>query len=177
MSERHPHIVNAAQVPWIDTAEATRAASPEDRDRGHQFGARARPLGRSANAARLGCTLYELAPGKRSFPFHYHLAREEAIYVLDGEATLRLGDREIAVGAGDYIAFPVGPEHPHQLVNTSTAPIHYLCMSTLQEPEVVVYPDSRKVACLSTSGAPGGGQLRQLQRLGESLSYYDGEDG
>src|SRR5262245_46144049 len=117
MSDRHPNIINAQDIDWIDTAEATRAASPADKDPGHHFGARARPLGRNAGATRLGCTLYELPPGKRGFPFHYHLANEEAIYILEGEATLRLGNREIAVRVGDYIALPVGPDHAHQLIN------------------------------------------------------------
>jgi uncharacterized cupin superfamily protein len=177
MSDRHPNIINAQDIAWIDTAEVNRAASPGDRDRGHQFGARARPLGRNAGAGKLGCTLYELPPGKRSFPFHYHLANEEAIYILDGEATLRLGDREIAVHAGDYIALRVGPDHAHQLINNSGSAIHYLCMSTLQYPEIAMYPDSRKFGAISMSTEPGGAPFRQLHRLGESLPYYDGEDG
>ena len=178
MSERHPNIVNGHEVEWIDTAEATRAASPDDRDRGKQFGSRARRLAQAAGGGKLGCSLYELAPGKRSFPFHYHLANEEAIYVLDGEATLRLGDREIPVKAGDYIALIPGPAHAHQLINESSAPVHYLCLSTMQYPEVAVYPDSRKVGFISQYGSPdGGGPFRQLQRFGESLAYYDGEDG
>ena len=166
MSERHPNIVNAHELAWIDTADP---AAPK-------FGTRAKPLALPAGAARLGCTLYELPPGKRSCPFHYHLANEEAIYILDGEATLRLGDREIAVGAGDYIAFPVGPDHPHQLINRSGAAVHYLCMSTLQTPEVAVYPDSGKIGFSTALGGPGGGPF-ELQRLGASLGYYDGEGG
>lgn len=71
---------------------------------------------------------------------------------------------------------PRGWDHAHQLINTSNAVIHYLCMSTLQAPEVVFYPDSRKVAFMSPSGGPGNGPIRQIQRLGESLSYYEGED-
>lgn len=176
MNERHPNIVNHARLPWIDTAEATRAAFPADHDRGKQFGARAKPLGVHAGCARLGCTLYELPPGKRSFPFHYHLANEEAIYILDGEATLRLGDREISVGPGDYIAIPAGPAHPHQLINRSSTSIHYLCMSTLQTPEVAVYPDSGKIGFSTAPGGPAGGPFA-VQRLGTSLPYYDGEDG
>ena len=123
MSDRHPSIVNADQLDWFDCAEATRAAFPGDAGRGLQFGARGKQLGAAAGCNRLGCSLYELPPGKRGFPFHYHLANEEAIYILEGEVTLRLGDREIAVGPGDYIALPVGPDHPHQLINRSDSPV------------------------------------------------------
>lgn len=176
MSDRPPNIVNADQLAWVDTAEANRAASPADRDRGHQFGSRAKRLAASAGGARLGCSLYELPPGKRSFPFHYHVANEEAIYILDGTATLRLGDRTIAVRAGDYIALPAGPGHAHQLINSSAAPLRYLCMSTTLSPEVAVYPDSHKVAFSTAPGGPAGGPF-EVQRLGTSLAYYDGEDG
>jgi uncharacterized cupin superfamily protein len=176
MSVQHPNIINAAQLEWVDTAEANRAASPEDRDRGRQFGARAKMLAAAAHASKLGCTLYELLPGKRSFPFHYHVGNEEAIYILDGEARLRFGDQEFAVRAGDYVAIPPGAELPHQLINTSAAAVHYLCMSTRQYPELVVYPDSKKVGFIHPTGGPGGGVLRQLHPLGTSLGYYEGED-
>lgn len=176
MSERHPSIIHEADVPWVDTAAVTRAAHPDDHDRGQRFGARGKSLGRAAGASKLGCTLYELAPGLRGFPFHFHAANEEAIYVLSGSATLRLGDREHAVTAGDYIALPVGPAHAHQLINTSSEPVRYLCMSTLQYPEVAFYPDSRKVGAMTPVNGPGGGAFRQLHRIGESLAYYDGED-
>ncbi|HEX3764247.1 MAG TPA: cupin domain-containing protein [Kofleriaceae bacterium] len=175
MSDRHPNIVNADQLAWFDVSEATRAAFPGDAGRGLQFGARAKQLGAAAGCARLGCSLYELPPGKRAFPFHYHLANEEAIYLLDGEATLRLGDREIAVRAGDYIAIPVGPGHAHQLINTSAAPVHYLCMSTTLTPEVAVFPDTQKIGFSTALGGPAGGPF-ELQRLGTSLTYYEGEN-
>src|SRR5262245_6991086 len=72
-------------------------------------------LGAAAGAQKIGCSLIELPPGKKSWPFHYHLVNEEAIYVLSGEGTLRLPKGETPVRAGDYIAFLVGPEHAHQM--------------------------------------------------------------
>jgi uncharacterized cupin superfamily protein len=122
--------------------------------------------------------LYELPPGKRSFPFHYHLAQEEALFVLEGSARLRLGAQEIQVAAGDYVALPVGPDHAHQMINSSTEPCRYLCFSTLGFPEIAVYPDSKKLgllggrASVDASGAP----LVQVSRYGETLGYYDGEE-
>jgi len=174
MSERHPNIVQAADLPWIDTSGVKRATSPGDQDRGHQFAAQARPLSKPAGGVRLGCTLYELASGRKSFPFHYHLGNEEAIYILEGAVTLRLGDREIALRAGDYAAFPPGPGHAHQLINASGATVRYLCLSTNDWPEIAVYPDSNKVGMFG--GPPGDGSVRQFHRLGETLPYYDGED-
>jgi len=50
-------------------------------------------------------------------------------------------------------------------------------MSTMQYPEIAFYPDSHKVGVIAPSGGVPGGTFRQLHRIGESLSYYDGEDG
>ncbi len=56
-----------------------------------------------AGGKRLGCSLYELPPGKKSWPYHYHTGNEEAIFVLEGG-----GGDERTLESGDYAAFPVG---------------------------------------------------------------------
>src|SRR2546423_316612 len=86
-------------------------------------------------ASKLGASWFEIQPGKKAFPFHFHLANEEAIFVLEGEGVLRNGDEEHTVRAGDYIALPPGPPG-HQLINRSSAPLRYLAFSTMIEPEV-----------------------------------------
>lgn len=68
--------------------------------------------------------------------------------MLEGSAKLRLGDREIDVGAGDFVALPMGRAHAHQMVNPSNEPCRYLCLSTLGFAEIAVYPDSKKVGLL-----------------------------
>ena len=49
------------------------------------FMVRRRALAHAAGGRHLGCCLYEVQPGKRLFPYHYHFANEEAMYVLRGE--------------------------------------------------------------------------------------------
>ncbi len=34
-------------------------------------------------------SLYEIPPGKVSWPFHYHVANEEIFCIIDGESELR----------------------------------------------------------------------------------------
>jgi len=46
-------------------------------------------LAAAAGGDRLGCSLYELPPGKKSWPFHYHTGNEAALYVLAGTGRLR----------------------------------------------------------------------------------------
>ena len=148
---------------------------------GEKFGHRRKQLGSAAGGHRLGCSLYEVSPGRTAFPRHYHLANEEAIYVLKGSGTLRIGreGKEVEVSQGDYVTLPVGADGAHQLVNTSGAPLRYLCFSTMIEPDVMVYPDSRKVGVFGGT-APGGSKeertYAKFLREDAEVGYYDGEE-
>ena len=126
-------------------------------------------LGAAAGGKKLGCSLYEQPPGKRAFPYHCHFANEEAVYVLEGEGTLRIGAKEVPLRAGDYVALPVGEETAHQIINSSTATLRYLCFSTSIEPEVVKYPDSGKVGLMAGlpahPGVPRHPAPRRARRL------------
>ncbi len=53
---------------------------------GERIAYRRKLLGQATGAEKLGCSLFEIAPGKRAFPFHYHFANEEALYILEGSA-------------------------------------------------------------------------------------------
>ena len=134
-----------------------------------------RRLGAPAGAQMLGANLTELETGAVSFPFHYHCATEEAIYVLRGKGVARIGERRVPVRAGDFIAYPVGPDYAHQMVNDGAEPLVYLFVSgNAQKVDVVGYPDSNKVAM---SAGPSWNEpwVRQIHRRGESLGYYDDE--
>lgn len=113
-------------------------------------------IGQQAGSKDIGIGMFRLKPGKKAFPFHYHYANEEAILVLEGSGTLRLGEQKKAVKQGDYIALPAGPEHAHQMINTSENDLIYLCMSTMHTPDVMGYPDSNKIGMMA--GTPPGGK-------------------
>ena len=119
-------------------------------------------------ARKLGAGFDILAPGKRSCPYHYHLAQEEMFVILQGAGTLRVAGELLPVRAGDVVVIPPGPEYPHQFINSSEAPMHYLSISTQEQPEICYYPDSGKLGAF----APG---HRMLQRRAEALDYWDGE--
>lgn len=44
-------------------------------------------------------------------PLHWHNSSHEAIYVLEGSARLRLGEKEFALEGGDYVSVPPGTSH------------------------------------------------------------------
>ena len=133
-------------------------------------------LARGTAAAKLGISVDTVAPGMRSCPYHFHHAQEEAFVVLDGEGSLRVAGEMLAIKAGDVIFIPPGPQYPHQLINTSAAPLKYLSISTRDSPEVVEYPDSGKY--LAMVAAPGGGPadaFARMHRAADDLDYWDGE--
>jgi len=133
------------------------------------FAFRRKRLGAAAGSKGLGVSWFELPPGKKSFPFHFHLANDEAVFVLEGDGVVRLGEEELKVRAGDYVAFPPGPPG-HQMINRSDAPLRFLAMSTMREPEVAVYPDSKKVGVLAR-----GHGIMSVHRQDDAVDYYQDE--
>jgi uncharacterized cupin superfamily protein len=162
-----PNVVGDGDLQW------------DEQSHGEKFGYRRKQLGSAAGGEKLGCSLYEVPPGCRAWPYHYHLANEEAIYVLGGSGTLRIGGEEVLVSEGDYVALPARAEAAHQLVNSSEAVLRYLCFSTMIEPDVMVYPDSGKVGVFG-GAAPGGPKevrtFSKFLRGDAEVGYYVGEE-
>ena len=125
-------------------------------------------LGTGTAATKLGASFDIVAPGKRSCPYHLHHAQEEMFIVIEGEGSLRVAGELLPIRAGDVMFIPAGPEFPHQIVNTSEAPLKYLSISTQERPEVCEYPDSDKFMAY-------GGGFTGLQRRTTRLDYWEGE--
>lgn len=163
----HQRVANERDVEWTEVSH------------GERFGYRRKSLGAATGGEKLGASLYEVPPGRRAWPRHYHLANEEAIYVLEGSGTLRIGVEEIPVSKGDYATLPAGEEGAHQLTNTSAENLVYLCFSTMNVPDVMVYPDSNKVGIFG-GAAPGGPKdkrtFSKFLRLDPEVGYFDGEE-
>ncbi|KPC53875.1 cupin domain-containing protein [Amantichitinum ursilacus] len=130
-------------------------------------------LGPGTVARKLGASIDTVAPGKMSCPYHAHHAQEEMFVIVQGTGTLRVADERLPVKAGDVIFIPPGPEYPHQLINTSDAPLQYLSISTRDTPEIVEYPDSDKF--LATAVLTDGTRFQALQKRNRDLDYWDGE--
>lgn len=149
-----------------------------EREHGADHRIRRKQLGAAAGGEDLGCSLYELPAGKRAWPYHYHTANEEAIYVLSGSATLRLDGTEHDLQAGDYVALPTGEESAHQMVNPGEESVRYLVLSTMIEPEVLGYPDSEKVGVMVGDPPGGSEEHRDLEGyfpMDSAVDYWAGE--
>jgi uncharacterized cupin superfamily protein len=123
---------------------------------------------------KIGCGIDIVPPGKRACPYHFHYAQEEVFIVLEGRGTLRVAGEMLPIRAGDVISIPPGPEYPHQIINTSDAPLKYLSLSTLEFPEVCEYPDSGKYLAYTRTDGPLL-QRGRMHRADTDLDYWDGE--
>jgi uncharacterized cupin superfamily protein len=130
-------------------------------------------LARGTAAQALGMSVDIVAPGMRGCPYHLHHAQEEAFVILEGRGTLRVAGEMLELKAGDVAFLPAGPDYPHQIINTSEAPLKYLSISTQTRPEIVEYPDSGKY--LATAGPNGPPRFARMSRLDEDLDYWHGE--
>jgi uncharacterized cupin superfamily protein len=128
-SER-PNIL--ADEPWEFVAE--------------KMGVRGRQVAEPAGARDLGATIYEYEPGASGFNLHAHYSFEELFVVLQGQPTLRTADGERPLAAGEVIACPRGRDGMHTFANPGEEPARILAISTLQFPDVVIYPELGTVA-------------------------------
>lgn len=154
--------VNESELDWVeyDHGEA-------------QF--RRKELSSAVDAAQLGCSLYELPPGKQSWPYHYHTANEEALFVLEGTGQLRTGDDSVELTAGAFATLPANEDGGHQVCNDGEEPLRYLMVSTMNEPDVTVYPEMEKLGVFV--GAPPGGRgersLHGYYELDDDVEYWE----
>jgi mannose-6-phosphate isomerase-like protein (cupin superfamily) len=53
----------------------------------------------------------KLAKLKGEFVWHHHEAEDEMFFVVNGSLKMRLPEREVTVGAGEFLIVPRGVEH------------------------------------------------------------------
>ena len=145
-------IVRTADVAWTDALQ-----------RGNYSQRRKGLLGEKLSAG-----LWELAPGKKSFPLHAHHVTEEALYVLSGRGQVRTPDATTPIGPGDWVSFPAGGP-AHQLVNDGPEPLVYLGLGVGQAHDIVDYPETGKVAV--RTGLPPTGR-RLVFKADTQVDYF-----
>jgi len=141
--------------------------SPPDARPGRRFGGTS--LTELVGAVATGMGLYEIAPGNASWPYHFEIAEEEWLIVIEGELTLRTPEGETVLRAGDVACFPAGAAGGHAVRNHTDAPVRYAMPSTrARYGGASIYPDSGKFGIR----APG---FEHRGRLGEPVEYWEGE--
>jgi uncharacterized cupin superfamily protein len=162
-----PKIVNLDELP-----------EPMGREHGDRFASRHVPLGAPLGAKKLGYNLTEIPPGKRAFPYHFHHVNEEMFLVLAGAGELRWSGGTHPLKPMDIVCCPPGADGAHQIINTGSAPLRYLALSTTEDPEVVEYPDSGKYGAIAgrpVGGRPGDARFAVFAFTKDAVDYWAGE--
>ncbi|EIE50282.1 cupin 2 domain-containing protein [Citreicella sp. 357] len=150
-------------------------------ERGSRFSALMAPIAAPLGATHLGARLVEIPPGKTAWPYHSHHANDEMFVILSGAGELRYGaDERHKLAAGMVAVCPAGgAETAHQIIAIGSAPLRYLAISTMREPDVLEYPDSGKITVFAGAAAGGEKALRRVAasfRQGDAVDYWEGED-
>ena len=90
--------------------------------------------------ARMGATLYELAPGADEDRVHMHYGAEEIFFVLSGRPSFRTLQAEEQLAPGDFVFCPEGRAGLHAFSNPTDEPAQILAISAGGFPDVVAYP-------------------------------------
>jgi uncharacterized cupin superfamily protein len=158
--------IHQAELSWAETERGDR-----------HF--RRKQLGGATDDEQLGCSLYEIPPGRRGWPYHYHTANAEAIYVLDGKGELR-GPDDDRNRLNQGLCCPTdrtrrctrGRKH-----RRGAAPVSRRVDDG--RAEVLRYPDSDKVGVMA--GQPPGGDsderlLSAYFRRTDAVDYWSDEN-
>jgi uncharacterized cupin superfamily protein len=103
-------------------------------------GMRRRVFWRPDNA-RMGATLYELAPGTPESRMHMHFGAEEVFFVLRGRPVFRNQHGTETLATGDFVSCPEGRAGMHTFSNPADEPAEILALSAGSFPDVVAYPE------------------------------------
>jgi uncharacterized cupin superfamily protein len=134
---------------------------------GKFFGDRSE-VGFYIGAERLGYQVVTLPPGARYCPLHAEFFEEEVFFVLEGEPSIRTEHETLPCRKGDFIAFPIGRRHAHQVLNESGADATLLLLGESQPSSFVYYPESDKLLAYTP-------EVCYRVRNAPQLDYYEGE--
>jgi uncharacterized cupin superfamily protein len=133
-------------------------------------------LGQQAGGTQLGASLFEVAPGQSTFPYHAHTANEELLIVLRGTPHLRTPDGWRELAEGEVVAFPIGEGGAHQVQNRSEEAVRFLMVSTMIAPEVSLYPDTGKLMAATRAPGAAGDGFQENYRRDQAVDYWEGEE-
>lgn len=96
-------------------------------------------LAQATGLTEIDFCIVEVAPGDESTEHHLHYHEEECWYVLEGEATARIGSVSQPVKVGDFIGCRKGGL-AHSFKNTGDGPFRCIAVSQRNNHDVSDYP-------------------------------------
>lgn len=137
-----PEQGDASQVVHVDDVTPERFVHDVDSEARRRM----RSLHRAAGGLQHQAVRWtRVAAGEKSTAYHTHERTDEWIYVLEGRASVRVGDARFEVCAGDFLGHPAGSP-PHQM--RPETDLVYLMGGMVDADDVVLYPEAgqRRVA-------------------------------
>ena len=160
-------MANKPPIIHVDSVETSELSH------GDSFSAQFGRVGPLLGMNKMGCTLVELEPGKKAWPYHLHYGAEEVFIILEGSGSIRYDGSNHDIKAGDIIFTPSGEGTAHQIVNSSNEKLRYLALSTMQSPDICYYPDSGKYGAYAFTQS--GLDKAFIAHESNAAQYWDGE--
>jgi uncharacterized cupin superfamily protein len=129
-------------------------------------------VGHQLDTERVGLSQWEVGPGQAAYPYHFHLAEEEVLVVLDGRPALRTPAGWRRLERGEVVRFAPGEDGAHQLANDTEETVRLLAISTHGQPDIVLYPDEGKVG--PAERRSDGSGFKQYYNLKDAVPYDHG---
>ncbi len=128
-------------------------------------------------------SLQRIARGESTARLHSHSAVDELYLILEGRGTLRFNGRRIAVGPGDLIAKPTGPDASSHLLADRGEPLRLLDMelwhvrftgTATTAKDLVVNPDFDELSLRGPGWAAVVPRKALISRAREERHYDEG---
>jgi len=130
------YLVTAEEIAAMDGLAKTHFLNPRARRVN-------KSLGDLTGLTGLGVHVIAVEPGDATTEPHVHHHEDEAVFVLEGEATAVIGEAEYPLEAGDFIGYRKGGL-VHTIRNTGSGVLRSLVVGERAGHDVVDYPRAAK---------------------------------
>jgi uncharacterized cupin superfamily protein len=131
-----PHRLSAAEIAAMPEVKRTHPLNPK-------AVRQTKSISDALGLSHIGVHLVRIAPGDETTEFHLHQVEEEFIYILSGRGIAEIGEHQVEVNAGDFMAF-TAPSLPHAMRNPFENDLVYLMGGNRQHFEICDYPHLQK---------------------------------
>jgi len=100
-------------------------------------------LGDLTGLTGIGFHITEIEPEFESTEYHIHYFEDECVYILEGEATVTIGNDKFKVGPGDFIGYRAGGK-AHTMVNDGKSILKCIVVGQRLPHDVADYPNLKK---------------------------------
>ena len=132
-------------------------------------------LGHQLGTERIGLSQWRIPAGQVAYPYHFHLAEEEVLVLLEGTLLLRTPAGWRRVQPRRRRPLPASAKRaPTSSSTTRDDDARFLAISTHGQPDVVIYPDEGKICAAERT--PDGRGLKMYFKHGRAVPYDEGID-